>query len=527
MYQRSSNSKEKLEEFAVEKKRDYQDLCFFLATAVDTEEFAKKLADFIDADRDINALNLEGKTILDACDCMSVAVRDYSRRRGMIVNAGGKLGREVSNAAQLRAAESIIPGFDSLSLGNAGAATLSAYRKFSFEDKELRTVSEFLAEPIVQYPAQEGDVDICAILIKNKPAIGKLFDAGSFVSTLFLIKDDWVITARHSVNYSKPENLTVMFGDEDFDESIAIAVSGAIEGGRKFGLDYVILKLSTPAVNIKPLILNTGNSSTSLLFVGYNQEAILQFSTNPDFNLGNLDQLRIVGYQGTGACFSGSPYFDLDGQVCGLHSCASTDQKTGIYIETIIEANVDGPLACLIRGDDVSNKPLLPGQFFGKFRSETARFEYDERGHLDMSVDMSSGKAVFSATGAPNNQAQVAPKQRIATRLNRLSTSGKILTSVQESFLAIGGNYATPAATNIQIAHNIAISAIRAALVNKLNTLISTANEAAEMKATCDFADAIASSDDESPAVAKRPEIKKKLPKLIRRIRTEKKKPEG
>ena len=526
MYQRSADNENKLRETAMEVKENGYPFLSSLLANDDTTIFERGLAGFLKFGGNINHLNVEGKTILDVCDFMSSRVRDYAHRRMLIINAGGKPGAQVSDIARLKAAEPIIPGWENSSIfGGAGMTAASAYCKFSFEDQELRTVSEFLTSPIVQHPDQTGDVDVGAMLATIRPAIGKLFEAGSFVSTLLLIKDDWVITARHSINYSKPENLTAVFGDEDFDENTAIPIAGAIESGKSSALDYVILKLFKPIPEITPLVLSSNNTSTSLLFVGYNESAMLQFSANPDFNSGNFDQLRIVGYQGTGACFSGSPYFDLEGQVCGLHSCASTDQKTGIYIKTIIETNSNAPLARFIRGEDVSNAPLLPGTFFPEFKCSTSMFEFDERGPLKMTVE-SIPPAVFEASGASNNQSNVGPKKKIAKRLERLRTAGKTLTDVQQRFLALGGSYATKAA-NIQIAHNIAISAMTTALVNKMNTPIPPANEAAEIRAAEEFADAIASSDDENPAVARRAEIKKKLPNLVRRIRTEQKKVGG
>lgn len=527
MYQRSADSNKRLREAVTEAKENGHQVLSFLLAKVDTDIFERGLAGFIKFGGNINHLNDEGQTILDVCDFLSSGVRDHVYRRTLIVNAGGKLGRDVSDIARLRAAESIIPGWDNFSIfSGVGTVAVSAYRKFSFEDKELQTLSEFLAAPIVQHSDQAGGVDVCAMLTTIKPAIGKLFDAGSFVSTLFLIKDDWVITARHSVNYSKPENLTVMFGNEDFDENTAIPIAGAIESGKSSALDYVILKLSKPIPEVTPLVLSSNNTSTSLLFVGYNEGAVLQFSANPDFNSGNFDQLKVVGYQGTGACFSGSPYFDLEGHVCGLHSCASTDQKTGIYIKTIIETNSNAPLARFIRGEDVSNAPLLPGTFFPEFKCSTSMFEFDERGPLKMTV-ASIPPAVFEASGASNNQSNVGAKKKIAKRLERLRTAGKTLTDVQQRFLAVGGSYKIPANENIQIAHNIAISAMTTALISKMNTAILPANEAAEIAAAEEFADAIASSDDEDPAVPRRAKIKEKLPNLVRKIRTEQKKAGG
>lgn len=527
MFQRKIDNKRLREAAQEAKENGYQVLCSLLAKE-ETSIFEQGLAGFLKFGGNINHLNDYGLTILDACNFLPSAINDYEFRRNLIVNAGGQSGKDISDVARLRAAESIIPGWDNSSIFSSGRTiAASPWRKFSFEAKELQSVSEFIASPVIQHSTVAGGIDVCAMLTTTKPGIGKLFDAGSFISTVFLIKDDWIMTARHSVNYSKSENLSVMFGDEDFDKNTAISISGAIESGKNHKLDYVILKLSRPILGISPLVLSKNNTSTSLLFVGYNEHARLHFSANTNLDSSNFDQLRIVGYQGTGACFSGSPYFDLEGEVCGLHLCASTTKKTGIYIKTIIETNPSSILARLIRKENVSDIPLLPGISFPEFTSSTSMFNFDERGPLKISVSMSTGAAVFSAIGAPNNQSQVGPKKKIAKRLERLRATGKTLTDVQERFLAIGGSYKVPTDQNIQIAHNIAISAIRTAVVSKMNTPILPVHEAAEILAVEAFADAIASSDDEDPAVARRPKIKEKLPNLVRKIREEQKKVGG
>lgn len=486
----------------------------------DTDKFEAALNKFIRLGVNINDTNDNGNTILDLCNFLPSIAQDQARRKELIIALGGKSGAAVSDIASQMVAASVIPGMSDL-------AIFEAISGFSYEDKELRMVSEFRVTPVCN-SSYQNSVNVCEIFDNQARSIGKLFDDGNFVSTLFLIKDDWVITARHSVNYCKLQNLTVMFNDSDFDESLAIPVAGVIENGEIFNLDYIVLKLSRPVNVGQPLVVSLDITSTSLMFIGYDSRAVLRFSAFPDLDLGNVSKLRIVGYQGTGACFSGSPYINLDGEASGLHSCASSDHKTGIYFKTIIDMNPNGGLARLSRRENVSDVPLLtPIAYFPKFSIATAAFEFDERDKFNINVNMSTGTAVFSATGGPNNQSGVGVKKKIAERLYHLQAAGKTLTDVQTRFLAIGGNYANTSAHNIQIAHNIAISALRDALESKMNNPIAPADEAAEITAAQNFADALASSDDDDPTVAKRPEIKKKLPKFVRNIRIAQKKAGG
>jgi len=372
-------------------------------------------------------------------------------------------------------------------------------------------------------------IELVLMLQAMKPSIGLLTEGDEPISTVFLIQPDWIITARHALNLRELEDLSVRFP-----QTGNVAVKGVIEDGALHQLDYIILKLSIPIHSRRILELTDDSMSTHLVFVGYDQNTRLKFSASSNESPG---QLATVSYHQTGITFSGTPYFGLpvvpnrlinqnDWKVCALHTKSSTHEKTGLYTQHIINTYLDSVLQQLIQKKDVPQTPVLPVEFFPEFTTVLSELgEVDEGDKpLKISVEMRDGVAFFSAEGRPRNQSALAVQKKIAERLRRLETAGEELTKVQETFLGRDATDYDLQRYNIHIAHNIAISKMTETLIAKMNTpLASKAAILGEATATQEFADAIASSDDEN-APEKTARVKQKLPGLVKKIRDGQKK---
>lgn len=478
------------------------------------EPFERFVATYIRCGGDINLLCDQGFTALDA------PVPDMDTPRGVVLHwkkqilkkYGAKKGREISTRQAEIAAKPIIPGCTPNLFPNSHLSHPTY--GFTFESKSLVSVNQFLRSPVVNTSNYMTSVSVKKILSENMRSIGGLYASGELLSTCFLVSERFIMTARHSVNRCKMSRLSVGFFDGQSVQ--APVISGLIESGADFGLDYIILELAEPIVGIKPMSLTRDNMSSSLMFLGIYLKIGPVFSTFKNENMGGL---RTVSFQQTGASLSGSPYLSLDGRVTALHSCASTGSKSGLYISTIIDYNQGSIVAALARGEPVDDVVSFEHDgIFQKFTGAVEELgEFDE-GRLAFKVDDSSGKPIVSYEGRHSNQNSKTNRKKIKKRLMRLPSNA--LTTVQKKYCDLTASDSLDDA-GIHIAHNISAQSMCDGLIYLINnpTIPDAVSDAVEVEAFQNLADEMASSDDEEVSVRRGGQLKKTLPRLVRRIR--------
>lgn len=429
-----------------------------------------------------------------------------------------QFGREIPAAMAIQArntAKNIMPGYEQ----TTNAISAQAVKAFSFETVELTPVLNYLADPKVNASGSSATINLEELFPILYPAIGQLYAEENVLSTCFLISNQHILTARHSVNHQQFSLLSVLFVGKDGAEIRGL--TSITESGANFGLDYIIFELADPIMSITPLRLTAENQSSSLLFMGYQYDHGLVFSSFINPNPGGL---AIVGYQETSPSLSGSPYISLDKLVCGLHTRSSLEAKTGLYLARILAEHPASVVGMFIRNESIEN--IIPLEFSGTFAEYTGIIrelgEFDE-GRLKFSVDKN---AVVSYEGRHDNQSDAVPRRKIRKRLENLALTlmpSETLTQVQKDYLALKDD-ADLGQAGIHIAHNISFQSMCRGFVDVINTPLSAAEiasgkELAELKAFSDFAEEIASSDDETTPARRGGQVKKNVPQLVREIR--------
>lgn len=361
---------------------------------------------FITTGGNINLHNNEGKTPWD----LYYAWKSHMNNLGTLLKnkrVKATPGINVSDIQRIRSREFVQPGYESDSLP-------APVRRFSYENSPLLIrFADFL--PSQQVPGDSSSVNVCDFLENKGKGIGKLLDDGEFISTLFLIKDDWVMTARHAVNFVELANLTACFGESvPGGTTIIIPIVGFIETGYSKRLDYIILKLESP-IDVAPLSLANTNDSTSLLVAGYNSEGDFCFSAFSNPNPRQREERALIGYQQTDTRLSGSPYFDLDGNVCGLHLRASTTNKTGLWIKQILDTNRESILQQLQSpNDDVSRAVIHESDCFKEFTEGLDELgDFDEAKPLKITYTMYANGPLFKQSGRLGNQSSISVQKKL------------------------------------------------------------------------------------------------------------------
>ncbi len=354
----------------------------------------------------------------------------------------------------------------------------------------------------------------------------KVKDIDEYLGVATLVQTDVIITARHIVNEWSVGDLSF----ELFDGRSS-TISGVIEDGSRTDssrsenkADYLVLKLAIAfdfEVYPKLALLN---DSDKFSLINRNQDGKIIYS-HGIFDTGGYAPVSAFSCIFSAPGYSGSPYVDSRGNIFGIHIKASytgifAQDRTGVLFDSLLP----GPMRRLAGGIESydERKDTTEDNYFPFFSTALLVLgQTDESKPLRVTFkEGPPGRFSFEAKDRPENQRYKKVQDRIELRLRRLrDTEHKQLTDVQTRFLA-RADYELKA-NNIDIAHNIAISEMRDVLVLKMNTNLPAAKDAKENKAVEDFADAIASSDEDGEDNTKinTRTVRRKLPALVREIR--------
>lgn len=323
-------------------------------------EFGKIVIGFQKAGGDINALSQTGHTILD----VALSLPQYFSKAQFLKDCGARTSREIGHIPN-DISDKIIEAYDP----NASNLMPTAEPSKSFNG-DLYNVNLY-----IKSHHQLGEDDfIVNQLNKSKNSVGLMTASGMGIGTCFLIANDMIITSRHVLNGAKVNELKMMLPDID----VEIEVSGLIEDGSNFQLDYVVLRLKTSVNDAFILKLSSSREVTYYTFVGYDSDEEMYFTNYmPQSTLLALVGTHQETFQETGFSFSGSPYFNENDDVYALHQNTGNNKKQSLYIADICERHDNLSINDLITQWRERELLEIHGGVF-EFVSLSAISQYDE-----------------------------------------------------------------------------------------------------------------------------------------------------